>query len=91
MPPYSVNIKEAIFLGDAMYAVKIQKVGDSFVITLPEEVLQQLNVGEGDSLFLTETHEGIKLDTCNPEIDRAMKAYRKVSEKYKNALRELAK
>ncbi|WP_293337923.1 AbrB/MazE/SpoVT family DNA-binding domain-containing protein [Microcoleus sp. CAWBG58] len=74
-----------------MYAVKIQKVGESFVITLPEEVLQQLNVGEGDSLFLTETPDGIQLTTCNPEFDKAMKAYRKISEKYKNALRELAK
>lgn len=74
-----------------MYAVKIQKIGESFVITLPEEVLQQLNVGEGDSLFLTETTDGIKLNTCNREFDKAMKAYRKVSEKYKNALRELAK
>jgi putative addiction module antidote len=74
-----------------MYAVKIQKVGDSLVITLPEEVLQQLKVGEGDSLVLTETPDGIKLNPCNKEFDRAMKAYRKISEKYKNALRELAK
>jgi putative addiction module antidote len=74
-----------------MYAVKIQKVGESLVITLPEEVLQQLKIGEGDNLFLTETPDGIQLTTCNPQIDQAMKAYRKVSEKYKNALRELAK
>ncbi|MCC3413968.1 MAG: AbrB/MazE/SpoVT family DNA-binding domain-containing protein [Microcoleus sp. PH2017_29_MFU_D_A] len=74
-----------------MYAVKIQKVGESLVITLPEEVLQQLKIGEGDNLFLTETPDGIQLTTCNPQIDKAMKAYRKVSEKYKNALRELAK
>jgi putative addiction module antidote len=74
-----------------MYAVKIQKIGESLVITLPEEVLQQLNVGEGDSLVLTETPDGIKLNPCNKEFDRAMKIYRKGSEKYKNALRELAK
>ena len=73
-----------------MYAVKIQKVGESLVITLPEEVLQQLNVGEGDSLFLTETPDGIQLNRCNPEFDKAMEVYRKGSEKYKNALRELA-
>ena len=74
-----------------MYAVKIQKIGDALVITLPEEVLKQLNLGEGDSLILTETPDGIKLNTRNPEFDKAMKAYKKVSEKYKNALRELAK
>ena len=74
-----------------MYAVKVQKVGESLVITLPEEVIQQLNIGEGDSLVLTETPDGIKLNSCNREFDKAMKIYRKVSEKYKNALRELAK
>ena len=74
-----------------MYAVKIQKIGDALVITLPEEVLKQLNVSEGDSLILTETPDGIKLNTRKKEFDKAMKAYRKVSEKYKNALRELAK
>ncbi len=74
-----------------MYAVEVQKIGDALVITLPEEVLKQLNVSEGDSLILTETPDGIKLNTCNPEFDKAMQIYRKGSEKYKNALRELAK
>jgi putative addiction module antidote len=74
-----------------MYPVKIKKIGESLVITLPQAILQQLNVGEGDSLLLTETPDGIKLNTCNHDFDKAMKAYRKISEKYKDALRELAK
>lgn len=74
-----------------MYTLKIHKIGDSLGITLPEEVLQQLNVGEGDNVFLTETADGIQITAGNPEFEKAMKAYRKVSEKYKNALRELAK
>jgi putative addiction module antidote len=74
-----------------MYTLKIQKIGDSLGITLPEEVLQQLNVGEGDKVFLTETSDGVQITVCNPEFEKAMKAYRKVSQKYKNALRELAK
>jgi putative addiction module antidote len=74
-----------------MYTLKIHKIGDSLVITLPEEVLQQLNVGEGDNVFLTETADGVQITANDPEFERAMKAYRKVSQKYKNALRELAK
>jgi len=74
-----------------MYTVKIHKIGDSLGITLPEEVLQQLNVGEGDNVFLTETKDGVQITVGDPEFERAMKAYKKGSEKYKNALRELAK
>ncbi|HEY9606569.1 MAG TPA: AbrB/MazE/SpoVT family DNA-binding domain-containing protein [Allocoleopsis sp.] len=74
-----------------MYELKIQKIGDSLGITLPDEILQQLHIGEGDKVFLTETTDGVRITACDPEFKKAMKAYRKVSEKYKNALRELAK
>jgi putative addiction module antidote len=74
-----------------MYTLKIQKMGDALVVTLPEEVLTQLNLSEGDSLFLTETPEGMQLTTGNPEFEKAMKIYKQGSEKYKNALQELAK
>jgi putative addiction module antidote len=74
-----------------MYKLKIHKIGDSLGIILPEEVLKQLNVGEGDNVFVTETADGVQITTDNPEFERAMKAYKKVSQKYKNALRELAK
>jgi hypothetical protein len=34
--------------------------------------------------------DGIKLTAYDPNFAKAMEAYRKVSHKYKNALRELA-
>lgn len=74
-----------------MHKLKIYRIGDSLGITLPEEVLQQLNVGEGDNVFLTETEEGVQITVGDPEFERAMKIYKQGSEKYKNALRELAK
>jgi putative addiction module antidote len=73
-----------------MYTLKIHKIGDSLGITLPQEVLEQLKVGEGDEVLLTETADGVQITACNPEFEKAMKIYRKVSQKYKNALRELA-
>lgn len=74
-----------------MYSSEIQKIGDALGITLPPELLEKLKVGEGDKIFLTETADGLQITTSNPDFEKAMKAYRKVSEKYKNALRELAK
>lgn len=73
-----------------MYAIAIQKFGDSLGITLPPELLEKLQVTEGDSIFITETAEGIQITTRDPEFEKAMKIYKKGSEKYKNALRELA-
>jgi putative addiction module antidote len=66
-------------------------MGDSLVITLPQEVLEKLNVGEGDNVFLTETADGIQITIFDPELEKAMKIYKEGSEKYKNALGELAK
>ncbi|HBL13038.1 MAG TPA: hypothetical protein DD379_16895 [Cyanobacteria bacterium UBA11162] len=73
-----------------MYTVKICRIGDALGITLPDELLQQLKVGEGDSLVVTETAHGVQILAGNAEFERVMKIYRKGSEKYKNALRELA-
>ena len=73
-----------------MYELKIHKVGDSLGITIPKEVLQKLEVGEGDSIFVTETTDGVQITAKDPEFEKAMEVYRKVSSKYRNALRELA-
>lgn len=73
-----------------MYTIKIHKIGDDLGITLPQEVLEQLDVGEGDNVFVIKTEHGIQITTHDPNFARAMKAYKKGSEKYKNALRELA-
>lgn len=74
-----------------MYAIAIQKIGDSLGITLPIELLEKLKLGEGDSIFITETAEGIQITNRDYEFEKAMEIYKKGSEKYKNALRELAK
>jgi putative addiction module antidote len=73
-----------------MTTLKIRKVGNSLGATFPKEVLQQLKVAEGDTLYVTETPDGIKLTAYDPNFAKAMEAYRKVKCQYKNALRELA-
>ncbi|HLO86253.1 MAG TPA: AbrB/MazE/SpoVT family DNA-binding domain-containing protein [Nostocaceae cyanobacterium] len=74
-----------------MYTLKIRKIGNSLGITLPKEALQKLRVQEGDSVFVTETPSGIHVTAGNPNFEKAMETYRKVSTKYRNALHELAK
>ncbi len=74
-----------------MHILKIRKLGNSLGTTLPKEVLQKLRVREGDSIFVTETPGGVHITAYNPDFEKAMEAYKKVSNKYRNALHELAK
>lgn len=73
-----------------MYKIKIRKVGNSLGATIPKEVLEKLRVTEGDTVFVTETPDGVKLSAYNPEFERAMSIYKQGSHKYRNAMNELA-
>lgn len=74
-----------------MYQLKIRKIGNSLGVTIPQEILKKLNVSEGDSVFVTETPEGIQITPHDPDFQASMEAFSKTRKKYRNALRELAK
>lgn len=73
-----------------MNTVKLRKVGNSLGVTLPKEILAQLNLSEGDDLFITTTPDGIRITPFDPEFEAAMAAFERTRRKYRNALRELA-
>lgn len=73
-----------------MHAVKLRKVGNSLGVTLPKEILAQLNLSEGDDLFIIPTPDGIRITPYDPEFEAAMAAFERTRRKYRNALRELA-
>ena len=74
-----------------MYKVKLRKVGNSLGTSFPKEVLNKLGVGEGETLYIVETSEGIFLTPYDPNFEKVMNTARKISTRYKNALKELAK
>ena len=71
--------------------VKVRKIGNSYGIILPKEIIKSLHIVEGDSLHLLEEEDGAKLTPYDPEFENVLKAYDKFSRKYRNALKELAK
>jgi len=73
-----------------MQKLTIRRVGNSSGTTFPKEILDKLNVSQGDSLFVVETPNGIELTPYDPEFEKAMAMYAEGSKKYRNALRELA-
>jgi putative addiction module antidote len=74
-----------------MQLLKIHKIGDSLGVILAPEILQKLQVGEGDYLSATATTDGIEIMASDSEFELGMEAYHKVAGKYNIALQELAK
>jgi putative addiction module antidote len=71
---------------------KVRKIGNSLGIVLPKEALQALKVNEGDTLFLTEAPEcSLRVTPSRPGFDEVMKIAELGMNRYRNALRELAK
>ena len=71
--------------------LKIQKIGNSLSVSIPHEILEQMNLGEGDSIYVAQTPDGIYLTTKDPEFETAMETAKNISDRYRNALQELAK
>ena len=71
--------------------LKIRRVGNSLGLVLPKEALSQLNVGEGDQLYITEAPGGFRLTAADPEFARQTEVAEQGMRPYRNALRELAK
>jgi putative addiction module antidote len=71
--------------------VKVTTVGSSAGVVLPKEVLAKLRVRKGDSLYLSETPDGIALSPYDPDFGQELEAARAVMRRYRNALRKLAR
>ena len=71
----------------------VRQIGDHVTLdgTVPREVVERLNVGDGDTLFIVEREDGILLTPSDPKLDKVMEAYGDLSRRYNNTLRELAK
>ncbi|HZJ09539.1 MAG TPA: hypothetical protein VFD39_07590 [Trueperaceae bacterium] len=70
---------------------QVRKIGNSFGIILNKALLQELEVDEGDTLFVIKTADGIRLTSYDPDFAEAMDAGRAYMKQHRDALRELAK
>ena len=74
-----------------MVKLKVTTVGSSAGVILPKDVLTRLRVEKGDTLFLTESPDGFRITSYDPEFEEQMTHARKFMRKRRDALRELAK
>jgi putative addiction module antidote len=69
----------------------LRQVGGSIGATLPKDMAEKFHMAVGDRILALETERGILLTPYDATIEKALAIAAKVSKKYRNALRALAK
>jgi putative addiction module antidote len=69
---------------------KIIAIGNSAGIILPKETLARLNVQKGDTLYIAEGPQGIRLLPFDPEFATQMEAAREIIRENRDVLQRLA-
>ncbi len=71
-------------------SLKIRKVGNSLGVVLTKDLLDALDVGEGDTVFPIRTPEGIALTAYDPDFAAVLEANRSFMRRHRDALKELS-
>jgi len=75
-----------------MVELKVRKFGNSLGVVLPKDVINRLQTGDGEKLFLIEAAEGdYRLTPYDPTFEKQMKKVDDIMSRYRNTLRALAK
>lgn len=70
--------------------LKITKIGNSAGVILPKELLARLRVEAGDSLYVSETPDGVRITAANPDFAAKMAAAEAIMREDRDILRVLA-
>lgn len=70
--------------------LKLSKIGNSTGVILPKELLARLRVELGDTIYATETPDGVRLTASNPGFEAKMAAAEKIMREDRDILRVLA-
>lgn len=70
--------------------LKVTTVGNSAGVVLPRELLARLRLNKGDTLYVTETPDGINLAPYDPEFARQMEVAEDIMHRRRTMLRKLS-
>ncbi|MGY0195645.1 AbrB/MazE/SpoVT family DNA-binding domain-containing protein [Leptothrix sp. BB-4] len=74
-----------------MHALKLTQIGNSVGVILPKEMLARLKLEKGDTVYVTEAPDGVRLTPHDPVFEAQMKAAREVMKSRRAVLHALAK
>ncbi len=72
-------------------SLKITKIGNSAGIILPKELLARLRAAVGDTLFVSEAPDGVRLTAGDPAFSAKMEMAEQIMREDRDILRVLAK
>lgn len=78
-------------MSKAVIETKLRAIGNSTGVVLPKEVLADMNLTQGDRIFLVKTESGYRLSPYDEALAEQLEAAEVGMKQYKSALRELAK
>jgi putative addiction module antidote len=71
--------------------LKVTKIGNSAGVILPKELLARLRVEAGDSLYVSETPDGVRITANNPDFAAKMALAETIMRDDRDILNVLAK
>ena len=74
-----------------MHALKLTQIGNSVGLILPKEILARLKLEKGDTVFVTETPEGVAMTPYDPSLEEQIEAGRAFMRDFRDTFHELAK
>lgn len=74
-----------------MHMLKLTQIGNSVGAIFPKDLLTQMRLEKGDDFYVTETPDGLRITTHNPEFEEQMRLGREIMKERRAVLRELAK
>ncbi len=72
-------------------SLKITKIGNSAGVVLPKELLAKLRAGVGDTLYVSEAPDGIRITAADPSFEAKMALAEQIMREDRDILRVLAK
>ncbi len=71
--------------------LRLTQIGNSVGVILPKEILAKLNVSKGDTLFVTETPNGVSISPFDPTFDEQVALGREFMNEFRDTFHALAK
>lgn len=73
-----------------MHTTKITKVGNSSAVIIPKEIMQKMNLQQGDQLYLDTDKQTIHVSACDPEFAADMELVEEIIREDREVLNKLA-
>jgi putative addiction module antidote len=74
-----------------MTTLKLTQIGNSVGVILPKDMLARLKLEKGDTVFVTDTPEGVQLTPYDPALEEQLRHGREFMREYRDTFHQLAK